>query len=76
MFSCSNNKDETGITTDIVTNPETAEEGTSNAKTPIIKFNHTDFNFGVIISGEKVAHTYKFKNTGTKDLLVAKVSPS
>jgi len=76
MFSCSNNKEEGKITTDIVTNPETATDGNNNAKTPVIKFNHTDYNFGVVIAGEKVTHTYKFKNIGTKDLLVAQVSPS
>ena len=35
-----------------------------------------DFNFGVVIAGEKVTHTYKFKNVGTKDLLLVKVNPS
>ena len=76
FFACSNNKDNGKITTDIVTNPATAEGIDNNAKTPIIKFNHTDFNFGVVIAGEKVTHTYKFKNVGTKDLLLVKVKPS
>jgi hypothetical protein len=76
FFACSNNRSNGEITTDIVSNPATAEGIDKNAKTPVIKFKNTDFNFGVVIAGEKVTHTYKFKNVGTKDLLLVKVKPS
>ena len=76
LFACSNNKSDGEITTDIVSNPATAKGIDKDAKTPVIKFKHTDFNFGVVIAGEKVTHTYKFRNVGTKDLLLVKVKPS
>ncbi len=41
---------------------------------PIITFEEQDFNFGIILQGEKVAHTYKFKNSGKRDLILANVS--
>jgi len=76
FFACSNNKETGEITTDIVSNPATANGIDKNAKMPIIEFKNTDFNFGVVIAGEKVTHTYKFRNVGTKDLLLVSVKPS
>ena len=39
---------------------------------PIIKFNETEFDFGEIISGEKVSHRFKFKNIGEGKLNIKK----
>ncbi len=41
---------------------------------PIITFEEEDFNFGIILEGEKVNHTYRFTNTGKRDLILANVS--
>jgi len=77
LFSCSNTQENEGaITTDIVTNPATASGDSNSEKVAEIKFNHTDYNFGTVIAGEKVTHTFKFKNVGNKDLLLVKVKPS
>lgn len=43
---------------------------------PKLTFENTDFNFGIIIEGEVVRHTYKFKNTGKSDLIISDVHPS
>ncbi len=43
---------------------------------PIITFEEVDFNFGIIIEGEKVGHTYNFTNTGKSDLIIADVRPA
>jgi hypothetical protein len=76
LFSCSNEQNKHEITTDIITNPETANGENSSDKIAAIKFDQTDFNFGSVIAGEKVTHTYKFKNVGLKDLVLATVKPS
>ena len=42
----------------------------------VIEFEEETFDFGEIKQGEKVVHTFWFKNTGTADLLIAEVVPS
>jgi len=37
---------------------------------PQIKFDTTYFDFGTLVQGESVAHTFKFINTGKADLLI------
>jgi hypothetical protein len=41
-----------------------------------IKFSETEFDFGNINPGEKVAHRFVFKNTGKGDLIIKNVEPS
>jgi len=85
IVSCSNNsskKDDNEskldsglISTDVVDNPITLDDTTlSDKKLPEISFEQKNFDFGVLIEGEKVEHTFKFKNTGSKDLIITKVS--
>lgn len=77
FFSCANQQEGEGeITTDMVTNPETASGDSNSEGVAKIEFNHTDYNFGTVIEGEKVTHIYKFKNVGDKELLLVKVNPS
>ena len=44
--------------------------------TTSIAFEHTDFDFGVVDDGEKVKHTYKFKNTGNEPLIISSAKGS
>jgi len=37
---------------------------------PQIKFDTTYYDFGTLVQGESVAHTFKFMNTGKADLLI------
>ncbi len=39
-----------------------------------MEFYETKHNFGDVKEGDKVRHTYKFKNTGTEPLLISKVT--
>lgn len=41
-----------------------------------ITFYETEYNFGTLIQGEKVAHKFKFKNTGEGNLVISNVKPS
>jgi hypothetical protein len=52
--------------------PETKPEG----PLPAFKFERTEYDFGQIKEGDKVAYTYKFTNTGTAPLIVQGVQPS
>ena len=50
--------------------------GNSDEAIPAIDFENLDFDFGQISQGEKVTYTYRFKNTGNSDLIIAKVEGS
>lgn len=39
-------------------------------------FAETDFNFGTVLEGEKVSHTYKFTNTGNEPLILSNAQGS
>lgn len=43
---------------------------------PVIAFEKTEHDFGTINEGEKVTHTYKFKNTGEAPLIIQSAQPS
>lgn len=63
------------ITADLINFPPSSGES-SNKNLPIITFDSTVMNFGVIAIGEKVNHTFKFKNTGKSPLLISQVTPA
>ena len=39
--------------------------------TTVMAFSETEFEFGTVQDGEKVSHTYKFKNTGNEPLILS-----
>jgi hypothetical protein len=51
--------------------PATAEKGFDKSDLPQMKFEEEIFDFGTITQGEKVSHTFRFKNTGNKDLIIS-----
>lgn len=64
-------------------NPQTATTPTPPAATPqptgpttTMAFTETEFNFGTVLEGEKVAHTYSFKNTGNEPLILSNAQGS
>lgn len=57
--------------TDMVNIPATAGEGVNREDLPAIKFEEEVFDFGTITQGEKVSHDFKFKNYGSKELIIA-----
>jgi hypothetical protein len=69
-----------GISTDqATTNPtpvvqpaETKPEGPM----PTLVFERLEHDFGTIAEGQKVTHTYKFKNTGAAPLIIQNAQPS
>lgn len=54
-----------------------AEISTENVEsTTSISFEEEVFDFGTITQGEKVAHTFKFKNSGNADLVIVSAKGS
>ncbi len=63
---------------EVVASPAQGEQapGDQEAKTPVIVFESTEFDFGAVDQGEKVEHVFKFRNTGNADLHIEKVRSS
>ena len=71
MISCgkaSNGND--AITTDLITNPESASGEVSKDALPKFKFDTETYDFGTITQGEKVSFSFKFKNTGGSSMII------
>ncbi len=74
-LSCTNKKsDKIAISTDLIENPITASGKSDISVLPVIKFNKEQHDFGLILQGEKVSYTFKFKNIGKGELIVKDVS--
>ncbi|MBN2667785.1 MAG: DUF1573 domain-containing protein [Bacteroidales bacterium] len=80
FVACTSNTDEQVeplISTEIVNNPNTADPNSKKENNlPVFKFDHTDFDFGLIFEGEKVMHKFKFSNVGKTDLVISDVTAS
>lgn len=63
------------VTSDLLNYPQTAN-GTQDIPLPVMTFDSLEFKFGTIAIGEKVLHSYHFKNTGDAPLLIGDVKPS
>lgn len=64
------------ISTDLVSNPESASGNVSKEDLPVFEFEKETHDFGTITQGEKVSFTYKFKNTGKTDLIISSAKGS
>ncbi|MCD6346767.1 MAG: DUF1573 domain-containing protein [Bacteroidales bacterium] len=80
VFSACNNANSTNSNTaqavspDLVTNPATASGKKVKSKLPVMEFKTNKHDFGLIMQGEKVSHTFKFKNVGGSDLVISSAS--
>ncbi len=70
----------TKATQGVTTAPTPAVTPTEDVKPegplPVLEFETMDHDFGVVTEGQKVSHTYKFKNTGSAPLIVQTAQPS
>jgi len=75
VLACGPKKEEDKLSTDAVTNSASAD-GKASIDLPEIKFEEDEFDFGLITQGEKVSHAFRFKNTGSKPLVISGASGS
>ncbi len=54
----------------------TAEAAAPTGPTTVMDFDATEFDFGLVDEGEKVSHTYNFKNTGSEPLILSNAKGS
>ncbi len=76
LFACGGQKQDEKIDSSLVNIPETANGKVDKDKLPVIKFVETEFNYGKIIQGEKVSHTFTFTNEGKSNLVIASAKAS
>ena len=74
LASCK--KENAALTIDDATAKKAELAHAESGKLPVIKFESADFDFGTIQAGQKVEHTYKFKNEGTGDLVITDAKAS
>lgn len=79
IAACKNSSDSNNnpITTDVVNIPSSAADNITDVPSlPKFTFTEEVFNFGKIIQGEKVSHSFRFKNTGGSDLVISEAHGS
>lgn len=68
---------EPAVPTDVVNIPSTASgEAAEPGSQPVMTFEKETHDFGKITQGEKVSHSFKFKNTGGSDLVISSAQGS
>ena len=75
LVSCNNGGKEGEIGTDAISNSESAH-GKVSTDMPEMTFDEEVFDFGKITQGEKVSHSFTFKNTGNKNLIISNAEGS
>lgn len=77
LASCNQQSNSGKLPTDIVRIDASADKtSTPNTEKPILTFLENTHSFGKIKDGEQVTYSFKFKNTGTADLLIASATAS
>lgn len=71
-IACSETPDQ--ATTDMLTFPD--EQGNFPENTPMMTFESTELEFGKVLDGHLVEHTFEFVNTGKAPLILSAVEPS
>jgi len=73
--ACSNNNS-TMIKSEDVNNPLSANGDVDVSQLPKFEFKEETHDFGKLAAGEKVSYTFKFKNVGKTDLVIADAKAS
>jgi hypothetical protein len=62
------------VSPNLVTNPITASGKKAAGSLPVMTFEQTKHDYGIMMQGEKLAYTFKFTNTGGSDLIISDAS--
>ena len=62
--------------TNTATPKPAAEAAAPTGPTTVMSFDETEFDFGLVDEGEKVSHTYNFKNDGNEPLILSNAKGS
>ncbi|HBB93610.1 MAG: hypothetical protein A2X22_05325 [Bacteroidetes bacterium GWF2_49_14] len=62
------------VSPSLVTNPVTASGKKSKTELPVMEFEQSKHDFGLVVQGEKLSYNFKFTNTGGTDLIISQAS--
>ena len=72
-----NPDNKTMINPEVVNNPATASgDSPKEAHVPVFQFNEESHDFGTMLQGDKVSYAFRFKNSGTGDLIIRSATGS
>jgi len=71
-ISCATENDK--VPAGVVNIPNTASGNAETGQLPVLTFDKLEHDFGKVIQGEIVTYSFKFKNTGKSDLVIANIS--
>jgi hypothetical protein len=74
FYGCKGGKSK--VPANVVNIPNSASGDDDKNSLPVIEFATKDHDFGKVIQGEVVSFSFKFKNTGKSDLVIANISTS
>jgi|LSQX01.3.fsa_nt_gb hypothetical protein len=76
LGSCNsdNQNSDKDVRTDLIQNPVTASGKAKTGDLPVMTFEKTRHDFGIVVQGEKVEYTFTFTNTGGSDLVISQAS--
>jgi hypothetical protein len=69
-------KSEDKLSADLINNPNSANGNQDTSALPKFQFESDIHDFGKVIEGEKLSYSFKFKNIGNSDLIIATASAS
>jgi hypothetical protein len=72
IISCTGDKSQ--VPANVVNIPNSASGNGNQNQLPVIEFAKLEHDFGKVIQGEIVSYSFKFKNTGKSDLVIANIS--
>jgi len=75
-FTACKQKANENLSSDLVNNPNSASGSQDTTNLPKFKFESDIHDFGKVIEGEKLSYSFKFKNTGNSDLIIATANAS
>ena len=76
ILTACNQKSNERLSTDLVNNPNSASGKQDTSSLPKFQFESDIHDFGKVIEGEKLSYSFKFKNIGNSDLIIATANAS
>ncbi len=76
LFTACNHQSNEKLSTDLVNNPNSATGNQDASGLPKFQFESDVHDFGKVIEGEKLSYSFKFKNIGNSDLIIATANAS
>ena len=76
LSGCGESKNPSVVNIPATADTKSGQTSKEDPNGPKIKFDHTSYDFGTVMQGEKLTHTFTFTNTGKSVLVISSTSAS